>query len=947
MAIAELETYIELLSSGVAKNLEDTWNCSGVYPGPIGNVPEVATYNESGPSFDWTYLSTFRPLNPANYDGTCAYTFEIVCRNRSREHDATIYLVDENGNVYTTRVVPKNTDGPIEAGIYEENEGWDLFRFSDSFTPIAGDHQYGLCVTLPNTGQMATWSNFCTVTITEATIVIHQINATKSSAHIPMYCNADDSDMWYDHNYDAGVAWKSTGTESLATAISGIATYADCEVIDDISSQSRQIFKYSTSEFATVDNIVFDAAAGYLENNTNYSDLVEYQGTLTSLKIAVWYAIAPTASSGVSVDTGLGWTTADLSYDCTGMTPTGNKTFYYVENSLIEWTEAGDGHPFVKTVEIDPAEVNLGVAPDSVLWLGYIRNGDATLHFQKLRAFGGYSNPASRVRFKIEVYDSTTKGGVSCKTTFRFTTPTAANALSLIIHDVTDNVDITESELNWNMSSAWARKTVSLAPALFTTEHEYIIRWKSTGASIAPRIVDANLSIFVTSLSKFMSYRRVAKNCVQYVGGGYSYVAWGTPDPARDSGYGGVIDVMARAKLYLAVGLPVYFEECASEYSGAGADGSYQFASLWDCGTDDNSIGTGTSTEIGASRLTWTTPGSGVTERKRTSALTGLTDQNRYVVYQPDSYDYFYPTEGFLLVQYSGDSGGGGTSPTGFQRTLVHAFHLMEGRGGWFSDVYSPSVVVHYGDEGSGVHRVLCGTDGTIFSLSGDTDNGAAIACKVCTGSRDHGDSRYQKLYGDIMLDANTGGQNLTATPGFNNHSATGTVTTVNNAVRTQTPFDVVATKWYTARNISLDLAWNSTTPSYLYSWEPRWTEEGGKLLAYSWETCHIAHEQEGFLYLGDLYLVHISTADLSLVITIDEVAQPALTIAHSAGLHKKTYLRMPVMKGKLFKYRLTSTAQFKVEGGDSELRLKPWGKGGPWQVQRLFQENVTGGDAA
>lgn len=285
---------------------------------------------------------------------------------------------------------------------------------------------------------------------------------------------------------------------------------------------------------------------------------------------------------------------------------------------------------------------------------------------------------------------------------------------------------------------------------------------------------------------------------------------------------------------------------------------------------------------------------------------------------------------------------------TYFRRSLIRAKDLMEGRSGWFYDVYTPGIIIHYGEEGSNQHSILCGgSDGNVYQMTGNSDAAIAVPCQVTTASRDQGDTRYNKLYGDIMLDCDTGTVDVTATPKFDNDSVSTAPVTVNNATRTQVPV-TIGTEWQTARNISLDLAWNMNgLRSYVYTWEPRFTEEGGKVYAYSWETCFLTHELPGYFYHGYLYLVHISTADLTFtIIDEDGTIKTATTIPNSGGLHSKNFVRLPVVKGKLFKYKLSSASQFRVEGQESELLVKPWGMGGPWKRERIFQD-IPGGEAA
>lgn len=278
-------------------------------------------------------------------------------------------------------------------------------------------------------------------------------------------------------------------------------------------------------------------------------------------------------------------------------------------------------------------------------------------------------------------------------------------------------------------------------------------------------------------------------------------------------------------------------------------------------------------------------------------------------------------------------------------RTLVHAFDLAEGRGGWFVDIYSPSVRVHYGGEGDEIHELLLGScNGKLYKYEGDDDDGTPILCHGRTASRNQGDTRLMKLYGDVILDADTASVNVDCTIGFNNFSTVSPTRTVNTASRLLTPLDVGDTAWVPARNIGLDFAFQSTThATSLYLWEARWHEEGAPVYAYDWEICETSFEGEGYMYTGDLYFAYISTSTVYLTFTVDNVAYPSLSFPSTAGLPLKTYKRLPVMKGKLWKVRASSASQFRMHGNECELRVKQWGAGQPWKAVRMFIDHPTG----
>ena len=279
------------------------------------------------------------------------------------------------------------------------------------------------------------------------------------------------------------------------------------------------------------------------------------------------------------------------------------------------------------------------------------------------------------------------------------------------------------------------------------------------------------------------------------------------------------------------------------------------------------------------------------------------------------------------------------------EHTLIYAKDLMEGRRGWFYDVYTPGIRVHYGEEGSNVHSILCGgADGGVYQLIGESDNGADIPCQITTKCLDMNDPRHNKLFGDIMLDCNTNSVAVTATPQFDNASTSAPAVTVTNATRAQVPVPVGA-DWVVARNISLDIQWNTNgaTP-LLYIWEPRFTEVGTNVYAYSWSTSYLTHGFPGYYYHGYLYLRHVSTADLTFTITDEDgTALVVMGITHTGGLDKKDFIRLPVCKTKLAKYTLTSTAQFKGDGEESELLVKPWGRGAEWTHMKIFKDVAIG----
>src|SRR5439155_13347674 len=192
--------------------------------------------------------------------------------------------------------------------------------------------------------------------------------------------------------------------------------------------------------------------------------------------------------------------------------------------------------------------------------------------------------------------------------------------------------------------------------------------------------------------------------------------------------------------------------------------------------------------------------------------------------------------------------------------------------GGWFFDSYTPGVVFHYGEEGQ-VNSLLVGgsdtTTGKLYQYIGNTDGGTGIACTVLTPSRNQGDARLNKLYGDVMVDANTASVNVTVTPGVNNNATTFAPVTLNTASRTQTAIPL-GTAWQTAKNIcvQLDFTRSSSAIPLFYIVEPRWTFESAPISALAWEISPTTFGLENWKHVGLVRATHVSSADLTLSFT-------------------------------------------------------------------------------
>jgi len=266
---------------------------------------------------------------------------------------------------------------------------------------------------------------------------------------------------------------------------------------------------------------------------------------------------------------------------------------------------------------------------------------------------------------------------------------------------------------------------------------------------------------------------------------------------------------------------------------------------------------------------------------------------------------------------------------------------------GWFYDVFSTAAVFHYGDEGQNVRAIFVGDasggTGKVYQLTGNSDDGTAIACEGLTPSRDQGDARLNKYYGDIMIDSDCNGVSVTWTPGINNNSSTFTPKVLSHTGRDQIAVPL-GTTWKTGRNISARFSFSISTANkpLLYIWEPRWTFESAPIKAIAWEISPSTLGMENFKHFGMVRITRISSVATPLVVTVDGVVQAAVNIPSSGGIYATYVFRLPVYKGKLFQLRIAPTdnlTEWRLDGRDSYLEVKQWGSDGPYHKMRMFSD--------
>lgn len=146
---------------------------------------------------------------------------------------------------------------------------------------------------------------------------------------------------------------------------------------------------------------------------------------------------------------------------------------------------------------------------------------------------------------------------------------------------------------------------------------------------------------------------------------------------------------------------------------------------------------------------------------------------------------------------------------------------------GWESlDKYAFEGLVHYFEEGRGLHSELIGgKDGKVYQTGGTTDGGTAIACELKTGCEDAGDTRLQKQFGDVQLDVDANSINITAKVLTNNLTVESASEVFTNSARSYKLLDIAAGLGVVAHNIGLHLTWSGYAT--FYEWNPSFIPRG------------------------------------------------------------------------------------------------------------------------
>ncbi len=147
----------------------------------------------------------------------------------------------------------------------------------------------------------------------------------------------------------------------------------------------------------------------------------------------------------------------------------------------------------------------------------------------------------------------------------------------------------------------------------------------------------------------------------------------------------------------------------------------------------------------------------------------------------------------------------------------------------WTPDVYASGVTSRISEPGPQVHTNLYGcANGQIYQADAAamSDDGTAIAWAIWTPWANGGDARMTKQFGDAVVDAVPGQGGYTATPVYDNGTASVAGTVVaGSAVRTTSLVEVSSGVGVLSRNFGLKITGSLTDGGLprplLYLWEP------------------------------------------------------------------------------------------------------------------------------
>jgi len=263
-------------------------------------------------------------------------------------------------------------------------------------------------------------------------------------------------------------------------------------------------------------------------------------------------------------------------------------------------------------------------------------------------------------------------------------------------------------------------------------------------------------------------------------------------------------------------------------------------------------------------------------------------------------------------------------------RTMVYDIKVK----GWFPYNYTPTVLTHYIEEGSGINSVLLGgNDGILYLSGGALDGSTAISCEAQTNWFDNGDPRANKQWANGMLDYV--GAPTIAVYADNATDLLNTLTPATNAARGQAVLDF---KQEIHRNLQLQIS--ASAPLTLYGYSMEFTGVSVSELTEQRNSYATEFLFGEFGIIEYLYLGFIATSDITLTVTVDDYSPDTYTITSGSG-PLKSFIQLKAIKGKLWNFKFTSAAEFQIIPSQSIIRAKAWKSPAGFEDRNIFGDKT------
>lgn len=254
-----------------------------------------------------------------------------------------------------------------------------------------------------------------------------------------------------------------------------------------------------------------------------------------------------------------------------------------------------------------------------------------------------------------------------------------------------------------------------------------------------------------------------------------------------------------------------------------------------------------------------------------------------------------------------------------------------EADGTWWPDSYTPGITTRWSSDGPAVYEELIGgTDGTVYNPSGALDGATGISATARL-VLNQGDARRQKVYRDVMLDADLTSSQLTvAATGTNASIALASQTLVGSTGRQEYFTNVLPGKGILANNLTVDLSWTPViaTAPILYLIDAAF--QPVPELASSWLSGMTTHGLSGWQSATLAMVAYVSSTALTFTVVVDGVTY-SYALPSSGGVYTKQLIWLQTVKGMTFQYGVqapSASSPFILFHDDTEVWVTQWGRG-------------------